>query len=286
MNLKHLTDKTLLADTLILVRREKETSLEILHHLLEIERRKLFVELKCSSLFDYCVRVLGYSEGAAQRRISSARLMGKSEEVQKALVAGEVNLTQLSIMGSIKKEKPETLIKDLLKLAKESGSAKKFQEEIKKTKNKKVVVSIKVDLSSEEAEELDSLKRELNLSEKELLMELIRFKKKYLEKTKYHQTQRRMADKSHETKTIPAQVKRDVYERSQRKCEKCHSQYRLEIHHLKPRSHGGVHEINNLKLLCYHCHRRESFCQGFMVPIKPTKIEFSEFKSEVQSFVL
>lgn len=270
MDLKHLTAKTLLADTLILVRREKETSLEILHHLLEIERRKLFVELKCSSLFDYCIRVLGYSEGAAQRRISSARLMGKSEEVEKALVAGEVNLTQLSIMGSIKKEKPETLIKDLLKIAKESGSAKKFQEEMKKTKKEEEVVSIKVDLSPKEAEELDSLKRELHLSDKELFMELIRFKKKSLEKTKYHQTDKPRTQKSHETKTIPAQLKRDVYERSQRKCEKCHSQYRLEFHHLKPQSHGGVHEKNNLKLLCYNCHRRESLCQGFVVPSKPT----------------
>ena len=269
MNLKHLTDKTLLTDTLILVRREKETSFEILHHLLEIERRKLFVELKCSSLFDYCIRVLGYSEGAAQRRISSARLMGKSEEVEKALVAGEVNLTQLSIIGSIKKEKPETLIKDLLKIAKESGSAKKFQEEIKKSK-KEEFISIKVDLSPEEAEELDSLKRELHLSDKDLFMELIRFKKKSLEKTKYHQTDKPKAHKNHETKTIPTQVKREVYERSQRKCEKCQSQYRLEIHHLKPQSYGGVHEKNNLKLLCYNCHQRESYCQGFVVPLKPT----------------
>ena len=245
MNLKHLTDETLLADTLILVRREKETSLEILHHLLEIERRKLFVELKCSSLFDYCVRVLGYSEGAAQRRISSARLMGKSEEVEKALEAGEVNLTQLSIMGSIKKEKPETLIKDLLKIAKESGSAKKFQEEMKKSK-KEEFISIKVDLSPDEAEELTSLKRELHLSDKP------------------------RTQKSHGTKTIPVQLKRDVYERSQRKCEKCQSQYRLEIHHLKPQSHGGKHEKNNLKLLCHHCHQRESICQGFVVPTKPT----------------
>jgi hypothetical protein len=46
--------------------------------------------------------------------------MGKSEEVQKALIAGEVNLTQLFIIGSIKKEKPQTPIQDLLKIAKES----------------------------------------------------------------------------------------------------------------------------------------------------------------------
>ena len=74
--------------------------------------------------------------------------------------------------------------------------------------------------TSEEAEELDSLNRELNLSNKEPLMELIRFKKKCLEKTKYHQTQRPIVDKSHETKTIPAQVKREVYERSPKKMRK------------------------------------------------------------------
>jgi hypothetical protein len=140
---------------------------------------------------------------------------------------------------------------------------------MKKSK-KEEFISIKVDLSPEEAEELNSLKKELHLSDKDLFMELIRFKKKCIEKTKYHQTDKPKTKKYHETKTIPAQVKRDVYERSQRKCEKCQSQYRLEIHHLKPQSHGGKHEKNNLKLLCHHCHQRESFCQGFVVPSKPT----------------
>ena len=128
MNLKHLTDTTLLNDTLVLVRKEKETSYEILHHLLEIDRRKLFAELKCSSLFDYCVRVLGYSEGAAQRRISSARLMVKSDEVREALKEGEVNLTQLSLIATLRNEQPEVPIKDLLNLTKNEGSTKKLVE--------------------------------------------------------------------------------------------------------------------------------------------------------------
>ncbi len=65
-------------------------------------------------------------------------------------------------------------------------------------------------------------------------------------------------------------LKREIYQRSQRICEKCQSQYRLEFHHLRPQSHGGKHEKSNLKLLCHHCHQREIFCQGFMVPTKPT----------------
>ncbi|MFL5786262.1 MAG: hypothetical protein ACJ76H_16705, partial [Bacteriovoracaceae bacterium] len=63
MKLNHLTDETLLQDTLKLVEHERNISGRVLWHLHEIERRKLFVELKCSSLFDYCVRVLKYSEG-------------------------------------------------------------------------------------------------------------------------------------------------------------------------------------------------------------------------------
>ena len=106
----------------------------------------------------------------------------------------------------------------------------------------------------------------LNLSDKEFLLELVKFKKTKMEKTKFHQTDKPKTSKEGETKTIPAEVKRQVYQRSQRKCEKCQGSYRLEFHHLTPRSFGGKHEVGNLKLLCRNCHARESFTQGFRVP--------------------
>ena len=56
MNLTHLTDKTLLQDIKVLVKKEKELSVSILCHLSEIDDRRLYAELKYSSLFDYCVR--------------------------------------------------------------------------------------------------------------------------------------------------------------------------------------------------------------------------------------
>ncbi|MEI6398935.1 MAG: hypothetical protein WCO71_09210, partial [Pseudomonadota bacterium] len=47
----------------------------ILHHLREIERRRLFVDLSYNSLFDYAVGELKYSEGQAGRRIAAMRLL-------------------------------------------------------------------------------------------------------------------------------------------------------------------------------------------------------------------
>lgn len=85
MNLKHLTDKTLLSDTKYLVSKEREISLKILHHLKEIERRRLFSDLGFGSIFDYTVHELGYSEPAAARRINSARLLRDMPEIEEKL---------------------------------------------------------------------------------------------------------------------------------------------------------------------------------------------------------
>lgn len=53
-----------------LVQQERELLIEILRHLREIERRRLFSALGFKSLFDYAVKRLKYSEDQAGRRIS------------------------------------------------------------------------------------------------------------------------------------------------------------------------------------------------------------------------
>ncbi|MCX6117779.1 MAG: hypothetical protein NT027_09570, partial [Proteobacteria bacterium] len=69
MNLVQLSDNELHLETQTLVSQERQVLTKILHHLREIERRRLFSDFSCSSLFDYAVKMLGYSEGQAQRRI-------------------------------------------------------------------------------------------------------------------------------------------------------------------------------------------------------------------------
>ncbi len=56
-----------------LVRVEKRNVAETIAHLSEISKRRLHIELGFSSLFEYCVKRLGLSEGSTWRRIQVAR---------------------------------------------------------------------------------------------------------------------------------------------------------------------------------------------------------------------
>src|SRR5688572_15208742 len=96
MNFVNLHDSELLDKTHILVRQEREITLEILHLLKEIESRKLFLARGFSSLFDFCVKSLGYSESSAYRRISSMRLLNEIPEVEEKIMANKVNLSTLT----------------------------------------------------------------------------------------------------------------------------------------------------------------------------------------------
>lgn len=73
MNLKHLTDLALLKDTTKLASEYREVTARLLHHLREIENRKLYSELGYSSLFFYVVQELGFDESSAARRIKASR---------------------------------------------------------------------------------------------------------------------------------------------------------------------------------------------------------------------
>ncbi len=96
IDLTTLDDRTLLERTTSLVRQERETMTEVLRHLAEVERRKLYASKGYSSLFDYCVRGLRYSEPAAQRRITSMRLLREMPEVEVKLQCGALTLSHLA----------------------------------------------------------------------------------------------------------------------------------------------------------------------------------------------
>ncbi len=110
-----LSDRDLLSRMHQLVRRERELLTEILHHLKEVERRKLFSDLGFRSLFDYAVRELGYSEGQAGRRIAAMKLLREmpqqeAQELEKKIESGALNLTHLcqaqSFFNEVKKSAP------------------------------------------------------------------------------------------------------------------------------------------------------------------------------------
>ena len=61
-------------------------------HLREIERRRLYLTLGCSSMFDYAVRELGYSTGAAWRRLKTMRLCTEVQGARARLQEGSLTL--------------------------------------------------------------------------------------------------------------------------------------------------------------------------------------------------
>ena len=101
MNLKSLSDTQLLEATKTLVAREREVMASILRHLEEIERRRLFSDLGCSSLYAYAVEVLGYSEDQAYRRISAMRLLRSMPEIEGKIQSGQLSVSNLSLAQTV-----------------------------------------------------------------------------------------------------------------------------------------------------------------------------------------
>ena len=84
----------LFQETKELVKKEKFYTAAILKNLCEIERLKLYSDLKYPTLFKYLVRELDYSESEANIRVGAMRLMMKApEEVQKKIQQGKMSIT-------------------------------------------------------------------------------------------------------------------------------------------------------------------------------------------------
>ena len=88
-----LSDRELLRQTSTLVHHERHLQGAIIDHLAEIEARRLFLQRGCSSLFDYAVRELGYSDAAAGRRIGAVRLCADQPGARERLRDGSLTLS-------------------------------------------------------------------------------------------------------------------------------------------------------------------------------------------------
>ena len=88
-----LGDQQLLEQTKRLAANQRCLELHILDHLDEIDRRGLALRRGFSSLFDYAVRELRFTDAAAQRRIQAMRLCRRHGWVRASLQSGELSMT-------------------------------------------------------------------------------------------------------------------------------------------------------------------------------------------------
>ena len=97
-NLKLLSDGELEHFTKQAALQERLKMTEVLEYLKECDLRRLYSKRGYSSLFEFTVKVLGYSEGAAHRRIKSMRLMKTVPQIKENLEKGNLNLTQAALV--------------------------------------------------------------------------------------------------------------------------------------------------------------------------------------------
>jgi len=100
-DIKKLSDNALTVKLEELRSVERTTTLEILHYLIEVEDRKLHLELGYSSMFSFCTEKLGYCESGASRRIRTARCIREHPEVYTMLKNQEVNLSTVSSFSGV-----------------------------------------------------------------------------------------------------------------------------------------------------------------------------------------
>lgn len=294
--LRSLCDDGLLASLKSAVERERVSAVYVLEHLREVERRMLHAKYGYASLYEYCLKELKYSEGAAYRRISAMRLLREAPELKEKIADGSVSITAASVTHSYLKKNRDLTQEErdaVIKLA-ENKSRRELERELNRRDGQAGITYIRLAITAELREKLEQLKNRLCLPEGvrlETLLErlvedeLKRFANKEL-KTKAQpqvsagasaermepkarqasNNEKRAFDSKSKERYIPAQVKVLVWKRDGGRCtythpeskRRCESKYALQFDHILPVSMGGKSVVENLRLLCAEHNRFEA----------------------------
>ena len=271
MNFTPLRDQDLHLRLIATVREEKKLLHQILHLLQEVERRKLYCDHRCKSLFDYAVKILKYSEAEAYTRIAAMRLIKQIPEVEKDLQSGTLTLTNVaqaqsffrrqesplplakkkSVMASLRNQPTRKAKKILSELAPQSDAA---TDRIRTLADGRV--EIRFALSDESYQRLRELKELVSKPGEDLSIEqlLVRLHERVQEPPRAPRKQGvAVANRS----LTPA-MKIAVKNRDGHRCKNCGSTKNLEIDHIQPKALGGSHHPDNLQTLCRPCNQRRA----------------------------
>jgi 5-methylcytosine-specific restriction endonuclease McrA len=277
--MKNLTQAELLDRTKNLVAQERRITLELIEHLREVDRRLLHAELGYGSLFEFCTKELGLSEGSAQRRIQAMRLVRDVPEARESLESGRLTLSNAAKVQTVAQaarrlgapiDKREA-VRQVERLSQRECEQKLFElaPHALPTERERIVSPTERELRLVITEELHmKLKRLKELlshampeaTTTELLDRLATDALSRLERDK------NVLVRTAEVRTkklpsgvrvsLPAPLKRSVWARASGRCEyaaqgrRCSSRHRLEIDHCVPLARGGSNELSNLRVLC------------------------------------
>ncbi|HXH32650.1 MAG TPA: HNH endonuclease [Bacteriovoracaceae bacterium] len=287
MKLTSLSDKTIHYDLTNLVRQEREILVKLLWHLREVDRRKLYCDHKCGSLFEYAVKVLKYSEGQASRRVTACRLLKELPELAPDIEKGFINLSQLNQAKSFFSDENITdpkKKKDVISLLK----GKSIREgdmilgELRSEDSpKKVQVTLRRDtvdylhkikgLKAHICPDLDSLLMKMGAEVMKVWMPITPLRKSKISEGA--------------SRYVPLAMRAEVWKRDNGRCQNCNSNFAIQLDHVQPYMRGGKTKVDNLQLLCRNCNQRKGSIPVKIVqtPLYPIHLDLktSNFKSRI-----
>lgn len=98
MALKELSNDALVSRLTAICLAGRRLEARLILYLVEVEDRRLDVEQAYSSMFDFCRRKLGMSDGSAFRRIVAARLVRRFPSILPRIESGDITLTNLTLL--------------------------------------------------------------------------------------------------------------------------------------------------------------------------------------------
>jgi hypothetical protein len=277
MELFRLSNLELDSKLKTLAQSERELLHEVVLHIHEADRRRLYLELSYPNLFEYLTKSCGFSNASAQRRIDAARLLTPVPEVANKLKSGEVSLSQVSYLQKAIREKNKT----------ERVSAEAKQEIIRSISQKSMAETQKIVAQTLDLE-IVAQPKETHQKDESVRLEVTFTKDEWAEllcareilsnssasnswsQTIVHlarkETRRKVTSSTSATsaaevqvrqRNIPAAVRRKIFNRD-KVCQYkdktsgkiCGGRWYLEIDHIQPIWAGGTDEESNLRLLC------------------------------------
>lgn len=265
----------------ILSAQERKITAEVIQLLLEVEQTGEHLDMGYASIFDYCVKELGYSEGSAARRVHAMRLFRSTPEVVKKIETGDLTLTNAAKLNTVltqakakginlpKQEMLEAALGTSTRAAErkmEATAAKHgFEMKTEDLPLKAKLAKLRALLSHKHPNLTDDAL--LHLLADEALAKLDPANKK------------NSGAGVSEERRVPNNLKRAVYVRDQGRCQyrdpvtnrQCTATHFLEYDHIYPHARGGLTKLSNLQLLCRAHNQRKAVR---ITPVAPGAVAY------------
>lgn len=279
-HVRALPNRSLLRLLAVRVSDKRVLDAELLVIIDEVDRRKLYLEEGCASMYVYATEVLRLSESAAYRRIAAARAVRRHPVILEHIQTGALTLSAVSVLA------PHLDGDDAAEVI--DGARFRSKRQIRQMlADRRPLPSlplriqplgdgrVSLELTVSEAfraklEEAQDLMRHQipdgdvpAVLERGLDVLLTRLRKQRFAEVENPRAQKRTTVRP--SRYIPAAVRREVFERDGAQCtfvskdgRRCTERGFVQLHHINAYARGGASTAENLRVLCAAHNRRDA----------------------------